>query len=143
METIFGTLVDVVTMLLARLAIVGIGTLGAWLISKLAQTQKLKHIEQAVKLVTEAAGTTVLELQQTVVGPIKKNKGKLPEDVVKALADDLKRMTREKLSPAVIELSVGAGIDLDALIQGVGEQTVLYLPHSTDKPPDEEPERVG
>lgn len=139
--TIFGTVVDVATMLAARLLVAAIGAAGAWLLSKLAKTQKLKNIEKGVALVTQAAQTTVLELQQTVVGPIKESKGKLPEDVIEALADDLKRMTKEKLSPAVIELLVGAGIDIEALIQGVGEKTVLYLPHSEDaeEQPAEEP----
>ena len=133
--TIFGTIVDVVSMLLARLLVVAIGAVGAWLISRLAKSQKFKNIEKGVEMVTRMAQTTVMELQQTVVGPIKENKGKIPPDVVKALADDLKRMTKEKLSPAVIELLVGAGIDIDALIQGVGENSVLFLPHG--QPPDE------
>ena len=145
METIFGTIVEVATMLLARLVIMGVGIAAAYLMKKLAEKKGLERIARGVDLVAQATQTTVLELQQTVVADAKEAAadGKLSWDIIKALRDDLNRMAKEKLSPAIIELLTGAGYDLDALITGFGEAMIYHMPHAPAaeieerKPPDE------
>lgn len=145
METIIGKVIEVVTMVLARLIIMGVGIAAAYLMKKLADKKGLERIARGVDLVAQAVQTTVLELQQTVVADAKEAAadGKLSWDLIKALRGDLNRMSKEKLSPAIIELLTGAGYDIDALITGFGEALIWQMPHSPvteikeSKPPDE------
>ena len=131
MELIYGNAVEVVTAVVARLLITVLAIAGTWLIDKLAKNQKLKHIEKGVELLTKAAQTTVMELQQVMVEPLKEAaiNGKLTDDAKIALKEALQSKTRQKITPAVIDLLTGAGYDIDALIQGAGE-ALIYEMHA-------------
>lgn len=129
MEIILGSAIEVVTAIVARLLIAGLAIAGTWLIDKLAKNQKLKHIEKGVELLVQAAQTTVMELQQVVVDPLKEAaaNGKLTDEDKIMLKEALQSKTRQKITPAVIDLLSGAGYDIDALIQGAGEAMIYQM----------------
>ena len=126
LNPIFTVLISKLLEVLAALAVAGIGVAGTWLLSKLAQKQKFQHVANAVQTLTEAAQTTVLELQQTIVDDLKE-KGKLSPEMVAELQTKLIEKTEEKISPAVIALIEAAGIDVTAVIQGAGESMIWQM----------------
>jgi hypothetical protein len=75
-------LVNVGLDILAKAAIAAIGLAGAWATAKIGQNNKLANIKAAIGQVTQAAQTTVGELQQTTVEAMKAAAadGKLTED---------------------------------------------------------------
>lgn len=129
MNDIYAKAIEVVLSIVANLIIVGVGAAGTWLLSKLAKNQNLKGTENAVALLTQAVQTTVLELQQVVVDPLKEvaANGKLTDENKLALKEALQSKTRQKVAPAIITLLEEAGHDIDALIQGIGEATIYQM----------------
>ena len=81
-------IIETIVSVAANLAITLIGVLGAWLVAQIGKTQQLKTINAAVSELTNAAETTVLELQQTVVDGLKEASadGKLTQDEISNLA---------------------------------------------------------
>ena len=77
-------LVNVGLDILAKAAIAAIGLAGAWATAKIGQNNKLANIKAAISQVTQAAQTTVGELQQTTVEAMKAAAadGKLTEDLI-------------------------------------------------------------
>lgn len=84
-------LVNVGLDILAKAAIAAIGLAGAWATAKIGQNNKLANIKAAIGQVTQAAQTTVGELQQTTVEAMKAAAadGKLTEDQIRTLKADL------------------------------------------------------
>lgn len=113
-------LVNVGLDILAKAAIAAIGLAGAWATAKIGQNNKLANIKAAIGQVTQAAQTTVGELQQTTVEAMKAAAadGKLTEDQIRTLKADLLRMTREKLAEPTVQLLEAAKLDINAMIQG-------------------------
>ena len=126
LNPIFTVLISKLLEVLAALAVAGIGVAGTELLSKLAQKQKFQNVAVAVAQLTEAAQTTVQELQQTIVDDLKE-KGKLSPEMVAELQTKLIEKTEEKISPAVIALIEAAGIDVTAVIQGAGESMIWQM----------------
>ena len=116
-------LVNVGLDILAKAAIAAIGLAGAWATAKIGQNNKLANIKAAIGQVTQAAQTTVGELQQTTVEAMKAAAadGKLTEDQIRTLKADLLRMTRKKLAEPTVQLLEAAKLDINAMIQGAAE----------------------
>lgn len=83
---------------------------------------------------TQAAQTTVGELQQTTVEAMKAAAadGKLTEDQIRTLKADLLRMTREKLAEPTVQLLEAAKLDINAMIQGAAEDLINQM-HTTQQ----------
>ena len=88
----------------------------------------------AIGQVTQAAQTTVGELQQTTVEAMKAAAadGKLTEDQIRTLKADLLRMTRKKLAEPTVQLLEAAKLDINAMIQGAAEDLINQM-HTTQQ----------
>lgn len=127
-------LVNVGLDILAKAAIAAIGLAGAWATAKIGQNNKLANIKAAIGQVTQAAQTTVGELQQTTVEAMKAAAadGKLTEDQIRTLKADLLRMTRKKLAEPTVQLLEAAKLDINAMIQGAAEDLINQM-HTTQQ----------
>ncbi len=124
-------IVETVVSVIANLAITLIGVLGAWLVAQIGKTQKLKTINTAVGELTNAAETTVLELQQTVVDRLKAASadGKLTREEITELGKLLLKGTLDKMSDSGINVLKAANVDVNAIITGVGEALIAKMKH--------------
>lgn len=119
---IIENLVEIVVTALVML----IGVLGTWLTAKIGKHEELKSINAAQQEVLSMATQTAAELQQTIVDGLKASRedGKLTEDEIKALGATLLEQTKAKMSQPAINLLNAAGVDINALIKGAGENWV-------------------
>lgn len=124
-EIIIETIVQIVAVLLLTL----IGVLGTWLTAKLGKRAELVNIAAATDEATKAAQTTVLELQQTTVEAMKaaSEDGKLTEAEIKHLGALLLQKTLDKMSDSAKNLLTAAGVDITAIITGVGEAMIQNM----------------
>lgn len=113
----------------ATLLITLIGVLGTWLTVKIGKTKQLENILIAQGELTNAAQTTVEELQQTVVDGLKAahKDGKLTQKEIAELGDMLIDKTVQKLSGTAYALLEAASVDIVAMIKGVGESWIKQL----------------
>lgn len=113
----------------AALLITLIGVLGTWLTVKIGKTKQLENILIAQGELTNAAQTTVEELQQTVVDGLKAahKDGKLTQKEIAELGDMLIDKTVQKLSGTAYALLEAASVDIVAMIKGVGESWIKQL----------------
>lgn len=124
-EVIFETIVQILSTLLLTM----IGVAGAWLMSKIAKRDELSSISIATDEVFKAAQITVGELQQTIVDGWKAANadGKLTDDEIKHLGSLLVQKSIEKLSEPTKKLLTSAGVDISAIITGVGEAMIQSM----------------
>jgi len=110
----------------ATLLITLIGVLGAYLSAKLGKSANLQNIDTAQKEVIRAAELTVGELQQTLVDGLKaaSEDGKLTDDEISSLKQQLLDRTIKKLSAPAYTLLQAASVDVEALITGAGESLI-------------------
>lgn len=122
-------IIETVVSVAANLAITLIGVLGAWLVAQIGRTQQLKTINAAVGELTNAAETTVLELQQTVVDGLKEASadGKLTQDEIKNLGKLLLDGALAKMSDSGINVLKAANVDINAIVTGAGEALIAKI----------------
>lgn len=122
-------IIENVVNILGAILITLIGVLGTWLTAKLNTKIELQTINAAQQEVMEMAQITVGELQQTMVEKLKASHedGKLTENEIKELGEMLLTKTIEKMSQTTYNLLNAAGVDIIALIHGVGEDWVKAI----------------
>ena len=122
-------IIETVVSVAANLAITLIGVLGAWLVAQIGRTQQLKTINTAVGELTNAAETTVLELQQTVVDGLKEASadGKLTQDEITNLGKLLLDGALAKMSDSGINVLKAANVDINAIVTGAGEALIAKI----------------
>ena len=122
-------IIETIVSVAANLAITLIGVLGAWLVAQIGKTQQLKTINAAVSELTNAAETTVLELQQTVVDGLKEASadGKLTQEEISNLGKLLLDGALAKMSDSGINVLKAANVDVNAIITGVGEALIARI----------------
>lgn len=122
-------IIENIVQIAATLLITLIGVLGAWLTSKISKSKELANIATATDEVIRAAQTTVLELQQTTVDGWKKANadGKLTKEEITELGKLLLEGTMAKMSDASKNLLNAAGVDISAIITGVGEALIAQI----------------
>ena len=126
MEMIVNALIDSGVQVLVALAVALIGVAGTWLTAQIGKVKKLQTVQIAVDEAKNAAITTVLELQQTVVDDMKAAAvdGKLTKEEIAKLKNDLLAMSMAKLSDASVKVLTAAGVDISAIITGAAEAMV-------------------
>ena len=126
MEMIVNALIDSCVQVLVALAVALIGVAGTWLTAQIGKVKKLQTVQIAVDEAKNAAITTVLELQQTVVDDLKAAAvdGKLTKEEIAKLKNDLLAMSMAKLSDASVKVLTAAGVDISAIITGAAEAMV-------------------
>lgn len=112
--------------IIAALLLMLIAVLGTYLTALAGKRAETANLHEALKALTDAAKTTVGELQQTVVDPLKEAAadGKLTPDEIKYLRDMLVDKTKTKMLPATLGIINAAGADIEAIILGVGESLI-------------------
>ena len=122
-------IIETIVSVLANLAITLIGVAGAWLVAQIGKTQQLKTINAAVSELTNAAETTVMELQQTVVDGLKEASadGKLTQEEISNLGKLLLDGALAKMSDSGINVLKAANVDVNAIITGVGEALIARI----------------
>ena len=122
-------IIETIVSVLANLAVTLIGVFGAWLVAQIGKTQQLKTINAAVGELTNAAETTVLELQQTVVDGLKAASadGKLSKDEVAELGTLLLEGALRKMSDSGIAVLKAANVDINAIVTGAGEALIARM----------------
>ena len=112
--------------IIAALLLMLIGVLGTYLTALAGKRAETANLHEALKALTDAAKTTVGELQQTVVDPLKESAadGKLTPDEINHLRDMLVDKTKMKMLPATLGIINAAGADIEAIILGVGESLI-------------------
>lgn len=122
-------IIENIVQIAATLLITLIGVLGAWLTSKISKSKELANIATATDEVIRAAQTTVLELQQTTVDGWKKANadGKLTKEEITELGKMLLEGTMAKMSDTSKNLLNAAGVDISAIITGVGEALIAQI----------------
>ena len=125
LDIILENLIKILTALVLTLISVG----GAYYAKKLGDKAGMEAINEAVANVIDTAMLTAAELQQTAVEALKASTedGKLSNDDIVWLNQQLLAQTKAKLSVNVYELINAAGADIEALILGAGEAWVQKL----------------
>ncbi len=126
MEMIVNALIDSGVQVLVALAVALIGVAGTWLTTQIGKVKQLQTVQIAVDEAKNAAITTALELQQTVVDDLKAAAvdGKLTKEEIAKLKNDLLAMSMAKLSNASVKVLTAAGVDISAIITGAAEAMV-------------------
>ena len=126
MEMIVNALIDSGVQVLVALAVALIGVAGTWLTTQIGKVKQLQTVQIAVDEAKNAAITTALELQQTVVDDLKAAAvdGKLTKEEIANLKNDLLAMSMAKLSNASVKVLTAAGVDISAIITGAAEAMV-------------------
>ena len=126
MEMIVNALIESGVQVLVALTVALIGVAGTWLTTQIGKVKKLQTVQIAVDEAKNAAITTVLELQQTVVDDLKAAAvdGKLTKEEIAKLKNDLLAMSMAKLSDASVKVLTAAGVDISAIITGAAEAAV-------------------
>jgi hypothetical protein len=122
-------IIETIVSVLANLAVTLIGVAGAWLVTQIAKSQQLNTINTAVDELTNAAETTVLELQQTVVDELKEASadGKLTQEEITNLGKLLLKGTLEKMSDSAMNVLKAANVDINAIVTGAGEALIARI----------------
>ena len=126
MELIVNALIENGVQLAVSLVVALIGVAGTWLSLQIGKVKKLQTVQLATDEAKDAAITTVLELQQTVVDDLKAAAvdGKLTKEEIAKLKNDLLSMSMAKLSDTSVKILTAAGVDISAIITGAGEALI-------------------
>lgn len=126
MEMIVNALIESGVQVLAALVTALIGVAGTWITVQIGKVKQLQTVQIATDEAKNAAITTVLELQQTVVDDLKAAAvdGKLTKEEIAMLKNDLLSMSMAKLSDASVKVLTAAGVDISAIITGAAEAMV-------------------
>ena len=129
MEMIVNALIDSGVQVLVALAVALIGVAGTWLTTQIGKVKQLQTVQIAVDEAKNAAITTALELQQTVVDDLKAAAvdGKLTGEEIAGLRSSLISMSMAKLSNPSAKILSAAGVDVSAIITGAAEAVIVQL----------------
>lgn len=129
MEQIVNALIENGVQVAVSLVVALIGVAGTWLSIQIGKVKQLQRVQLATDEAKDAAITTVLELQQTVVDDLKAAAvdGKLTKEEIAKLKNDLISMSMAKLSDTSVKILTAAGVDISAIIAGVGEALIQKL----------------
>lgn len=119
-------IIENIVKITAALLLMLIGVLGTYLTTLAAKRAETANVSEALRALTETAKTTVGELQQTIVEPLKAAAadGKLTPDEIADLRNMLVAQTKQKMLPSAINIINAAGADIEAIILGVGENLI-------------------
>lgn len=126
MELIVNALIENGVQVAVSLVVALIGVAGTWLSIQIGKVKQLQTVQLATDEAKDAAITTVLELQQTVVDDLKAAAvdGKLTKEEIAKMKNDLLSMSMAKLSDTSVKILTAAGVDISAIIAGVGEALI-------------------
>ena len=128
-NTMNTVIIETIVRVLANLAVALISVAGAWLLAQISKQQQLGTINAAVGELTNAAETTVWELQQTVVDALKEASadGKLTQAEITDLGKKLLEGTLAKMSESGIGVLKATNVDINAIVTGAGEALIAKI----------------
>ena len=129
MELIVNALIENGVQVAVSLVVALIGVAGTWLSIQIGKAKQLQTVKMATDEAKDAAITTVMELQQTVVDDLKAAAvdGKLTKEEIAKLKSDLLSMSMTKLSDTSVKILTAAGVDISAIIAGAGEALIRKM----------------
>lgn len=129
MQEIGNALIDSAVQVAVALVVALIGVAGTWLTAQIGKVKQLQTVQIAVDEAKNAAITTALELQQTVVNDLKAAAadGKLTGEEIASLRSSLISMSMAKLSNPSAKILSAAGVDVSAIITGAAEAVIVQL----------------
>ncbi len=129
MQEIGNALIDSAVQVAVALVVALIGVAGTWLTAQIGKVKQLQTVQIAVDEAKNAAITTALELQQTVVNDLKAAAadGKLTGEEIAGLRSSLISMSMAKLSNPSAKILSAAGVDVSAIITGAAEAVIVQL----------------
>ena len=129
MQEIGNALIDSAVQVAVALVVALIGVAGTWLTAQIGKVKQLQTVQIAVDEAKNAAITTALELQQTVVNDLKAAAadGKLTGEEIAGLRNSLISMSMAKLSNPSAKILSAAGVDVSAIITGAAEAVIVQL----------------
>ena len=129
MENLNNAVVEMAANIIAQLAIIALTTAFAWLTAKIGKNKYLENVNAAKEELKDAAIQTVGELNQVFVARWKAEAadGKLNEEQIAKLGQDLLSLTAAKMSKSALNLLNSAGVDLTAYVRGVAEDWINSL----------------
>lgn len=135
MELIVNALIENGVQVAVSLVVALIGVAGTWLSIQIGKVKKLQTVQLATDEAKDAAITTVMELQQTVVDDLKAAAvdGKLTKEEISKLKNDLLSMSMTKLSDTSVKILTAAGVDISAIIAGAGEALIKKMKNESAK----------
>ena len=124
-------LIETLASIAANVVVTLVGILSAYLIAELGKHEKMRNVSSAVDELTQAAETTVWELQQLVVDDLKEasEDGKLTRDEIRDLGSRLLSGTLSKMSASSINVLKAANVDINAIVTGAGEALIARIKH--------------
>lgn len=128
-QLVYAVIIGTIANVLADLAVTLISVFSAWLMAQIKKIKQRNTINMAVKQLTEAAETTALELEQTVVDGMKTSSldGNLTQEEAIQLEKLLLEGTLAKLSDSDIDVLKVANVDIHAIVSGVGEVMIARM----------------
>ena len=135
MELIVNALIENGVQVAVSLVVALIGVAGTWLSIQIGKAKQLQTVQMATDEAKDAAITTVMELQQTVVDDLKAAAvdGKLTKEEIAKLKSDLLSMSMTKLSDTSVKILTAAGVDISAIIAGAGEALIKKMKNESAK----------
>ena len=135
MELIVNALIENGVQVAVSLVVALIGVAGTWLSIQIGKAKQLQTVQMATDEGKEAAITTVMGLQQTVVDDLKAAAvdGKLTKEEIAKLKSDLLSMSMTKLSDTSVKILTAAGVDISAIIAGAGEALIKKMKNESAK----------
>lgn len=135
MELIVNALIENGVQVAVSLVVALIGVAGTWLSIQIGKAKQLQTVQMATDEAKDAAITTVMELQQTVVDDLKAAAvdGKLTKEEIAKLKNDLLSMSMTKLSDTSVKILTAAGVDISAIIAGAGEALIKKMKNESAK----------
>ena len=129
MELIVNALIENGVQVAVSLVVALIGVAGTWLSIQIGKVKQLQTVQMATDEAKDAAITTVMELQQTVVDDLKAaaGDGKLTKEEIAKLKSDLLSMSMTKLSDTSVKILTAAGVDISVIIAGAGEALIKQM----------------
>ena len=129
MQEIGNALIDSAVQVAVALVVALIGVAGTWLTAQIGKVKQLQTVQIAVDEAKNAAITTALELQQTVVNDLKAAAadGKLTGEEIAGLRSSLISMSMAKLSNPSAKILSAAGVDVSAIITGAAAAVIVQL----------------
>lgn len=112
-------------LIVARVLEATLAVAGTWVLSKIGKKKELQNTNIALGILFDITRQTVGELQQLFVTSWKEaGGGKLTDEQVEMLRQELFVLVKKKLDQPTQDLLIAAGADINALISGAAEDWI-------------------
>lgn len=128
-----GVAIEQGILIVARVLEAALAVAGTWVLSKIGKKKELQNTNIALEILFDITRQTVGELQQLfVTGWKEAGGGKLTDEQVEMLRQELFVLVKKKLDQPTQDLLTAAGADINALISGAAEDWINTIKMPSD-----------